>query len=74
MQKGIDPSETVVIGGPPCQGFSNANRQKNYLISGNNQLVKEYARAIDTVRPVAFLMENVKTMSSPTHKFLSQNM
>ncbi|WP_329767224.1 DNA cytosine methyltransferase [Bacillus nitratireducens] len=68
-QKGIDPSETVVIGGPPCQGFSNANRQKNYLISGNNQLVKEYARAIDTVRPVAFLMENVKTMSSPTHKF-----
>ncbi|HDR8187508.1 TPA: DNA cytosine methyltransferase [Bacillus cereus] len=69
MQKGIDPSETVVIGGPPCQGFSNANRQKNYLISGNNQLVKEYARAIDTVRPVAFLMENVKTMSSPTHKF-----
>ncbi|MGH0514096.1 DNA cytosine methyltransferase [Bacillus cereus] len=69
MQKGIDPSETVVIGGPPCQGFSNANRQKNYLISGNNQLVKEYARAINTVRPVAFLMENVKTMNSPTHKF-----
>lgn len=69
MQKGIDPSETIVIGGPPCQGFSNANRQKNYLISGNNQLVKEYARAIDTVRPVAFLMENVKTMSSATHKF-----
>ncbi|WP_235674894.1 DNA cytosine methyltransferase [Bacillus mycoides] len=69
IEKGIDPSETVVIGGPPCQGFSNANRQKNYLISGNNQLVKEYARAIDTVRPVAFLMENVKTMSSATHKF-----
>lgn len=43
--------------------------KKINLISGNNQLVKEYARAIDTVRPVAFLMENVKTMSSPTHKF-----
>ncbi|KAB2332227.1 DNA cytosine methyltransferase [Cytobacillus depressus] len=69
IEKGIDPSETVVIGGPPCQGFSNANRQKNYLISGNNQLVKEYARAIDEVRPVAFLMENVKTMNSATHKF-----
>ena len=26
----------VVIGGPPCQGFSNANRQKNHLISMNN--------------------------------------
>lgn len=69
VEKGLNPLETVVIGGPPCQGFSNANRQKNYLISGNNQLVKEYARAIDRVRPIAFLMENVKTMSSATHKF-----
>ena len=32
---GID----IVIGGPPCQGFSNANRQKNHLISMNNGLV-----------------------------------
>ena len=28
----------VVIGGPPCQGFSNANRQKNHAISQNNML------------------------------------
>lgn len=69
LDKEIKPSETVVIGGPPCQGFSNANRQKNYLISGNNQLVKEYVRAIDEIRPVAFLMENVKTMNSARHKF-----
>ena len=32
----------VVIGGPPCQGFSNANRQKNHAISQNNMLVKQY--------------------------------
>ena len=31
----------VVIGGPPCQGFSNANRQKNHAISQNNSLVKQ---------------------------------
>lgn len=61
--------DIVVIGGPPCQGFSNANRQKNYLISGNNQLVKEFARAVYEIKPVAFLMENVKTMNSKTHKF-----
>ena len=35
----------VVIGGPPCQGFSNANRQHNQAISLNNKLVKEYVRA-----------------------------
>lgn len=68
-EKKLNSDEVVVIGGPPCQGFSNANRQRNYLISGNNQLVKEYARVINEIRPVAFLMENVKTMNSHTHKF-----
>ncbi|MGG1592413.1 DNA cytosine methyltransferase [Terribacillus saccharophilus] len=65
----LNPKRTIVVGGPPCQGFSNANRQKNYLISGNNQLVKEYVRAIRDIKPIAFLMENVKTMHSSVHKF-----
>lgn len=65
----FDSEKTIVVGGPPCQGFSNANRQKNYLISGNNQLVKEFVRAVRDIKPVAFLMENVKTMHSPVHKF-----
>lgn len=59
----------VVIGGPPCQGFSNANRQQNTLISSNNQLVKEFLRAIENIRPKAFVMENVRTMESEKHKF-----
>ncbi|MDT9025666.1 DNA cytosine methyltransferase [Rossellomorea yichunensis] len=64
----------IIIGGPPCQGFSNANRQKNTLISNNNQLVKEYLRAIECIRPKAFVMENVKNMSSSKHKFfLTEN-
>lgn len=62
---GID----VVIGGPPCQGFSNANRQKNHLISMNNALVKEYFRAIREIRPIAFVMENVSMLESDTHRF-----
>lgn len=47
----------VVIGGPPCQGFSNANRQKNHAISQNNMLVKQYIRAIRELQPKAFVME-----------------
>ena len=35
----------IVIGGPPCQGFSNANRQHTSIINMNNRLVKEYVRA-----------------------------
>ena len=62
---GID----IVIGGPPCQGFSNANRQKNHLISMNNSLVKEYFRAIREIRPLAFVMENVSMLESNTHRF-----
>lgn len=59
----------VVIGGPPCQGFSNANRQKSKLISGNNSLVKEYIKAIKSLKPDVFVMENVKTIASKSHKF-----
>ncbi|WP_207713899.1 DNA (cytosine-5-)-methyltransferase [Clostridium gasigenes] len=58
-----------VIGGPPCQGFSNANRQKSTLISNNNKLVKEYIRAIEDLSPRGFILENVKTMDSDKHKF-----
>lgn len=59
----------VVIGGPPCQGFSNANRQKNHAISQNNMLVKQYIRAIRELRPKAFVMENVSMLRSDVHRF-----
>ena len=62
---GID----IVIGGPPCQGFSNANRQRNQLINLNNALVKEYFRAIREIKPKAFIMENVSMLQSDIHRF-----
>lgn len=64
----------IIIGGPPCQGFSNANRQKNNLINMNNSLVKKYIEVIENLQPVAFVMENVRMIKSKTHKFyLSKN-
>lgn len=59
----------VVIGGPPCQGFSNANRQRNSAVSYNNALVKEYVRAIKELNPKAFVMENVSMLRSDVHRF-----
>jgi DNA (cytosine-5)-methyltransferase 1 len=59
----------IVIGGPPCQGFSNANRQKNHAISANNSLVKEYVRAVTNLQPKVFVMENVSMLSSDVHRF-----
>lgn len=62
LQDSVGPVD-IVIGGPPCQGFSNANRQHTSVISMNNRLVKEYVRAICELNPKAFVMENVA--SSP---------
>jgi len=59
----------VVIGGPPCQGFSNANRQKNHAISQNNSLVKKFVQAVLHLNPTAFVMENVSMFQSDTHCF-----
>ena len=68
IQKRYGPID-VVIGGPPCQGFSNANRQKNHAISQNNMLVKQYLRAILELQPKAFVMENVGSLKSEVHRF-----
>lgn len=62
----------VVIGGPPCQGFSNANRQKNTAINQNNMLVKQYLRAILELKPKAFVMENVSMLRSDVHRFFME--
>ncbi len=69
LNKRLANSIDVVIGGPPCQGFSNANRQKNHLISMNNGLIKEFFRAIRQIKPKAFVMENVSMLKSDTHRF-----
>ena len=68
IQKQYGPID-VVIGGPPCQGFSNANRQRNHAINQNNMLVKQYIRAIVELQPKAFIMENVSMLHSDVHRF-----
>jgi DNA (cytosine-5)-methyltransferase 1 len=63
----------VVIGGPPCQGFSSANRQKNHAISQNNSLVKKFVQAVLHLNPMAFIMENVSMLQSDIHRFYVDN-
>ena len=52
---------TLVCGGPPCQGFSMANRQR-ILDDPRNSLYKQYLIFLKNVRPNFFVMENVKGM------------
>ena len=51
----------VVVGGPPCQGFSEANRQR-LIDDPRNQLYKNFVQIVDKVKPKFFVMENVKGM------------
>jgi DNA (cytosine-5)-methyltransferase 1 len=51
------PQADVVIGGPPCQGFSPLNRER--VGFERRALWQEYLRALDDSRPHAFVMENV---------------
>jgi len=51
------PDADVVIGGPPCQGFSPLGNQD--ALDERNQLWLRYAETIRRVRPQYFLLENV---------------
>lgn len=56
----------MVVGGPPCQGFSIAGKKRKD--DPLNELVLEFARVVKDIKPKAFLMENVpglKTSDSP---------
>jgi DNA (cytosine-5)-methyltransferase 1 len=51
------PAADVVIGGPPCQGFSPLNRAA--VGFERRGLWREYLRALAAIEPRAFVMENV---------------
>lgn len=60
----------VIIGGPPCQGFSRVGRGKirsllndsSYIHDPRNQYYKDFVRFIQALQPLYFVMENVPDM------------
>lgn len=48
----------VLIGGPPCQGFSTAGPR--FWDDPRNHLLKQYVRAIEVIKPKWLMMENVE--------------
>jgi DNA (cytosine-5)-methyltransferase 1 len=53
------PKADVVIGGPPCQGFSNLNQQKNLGVDPRRALWRGFIELIRRAEPEVFVMENV---------------
>ena len=56
-QNKINGPFDIVVGGPPCQGFSSAG--KRALDDDRNKLVLAFLRAIEITNPKVFVMENV---------------
>lgn len=68
--QGLDPTkETVIFGGPPCQGFSTSNQKNRDMNNANNWLYMEYVRLVNEVRPDWIVFENVKGLIETENGF-----
>ena len=59
---------TGVVGGPPCQGFSNMGRRD--VLDPRNSLVARFFNLVDELRPPFFVFENVPGILSPRFRHM----
>lgn len=53
----------IIVGGPPCQGFSIAGRiGRSFIEDERNSLFKEFVRFVKLLQPKMFIMENVSAL------------
>lgn len=63
--------QTVLFGGPPCQGFSTSNQRTRNSDNPNNWLFTHFLRAIGEINPQWVVFENVKGIAETENaKFL----
>lgn len=65
------PKADVILGGPPCQGFSFAGRQA--ADDPRNRLYQDFVKIVNHIRPKAFLMENVRGMEAMALKQVTRD-
>jgi len=62
---GTDSGDNIILlGCPPCQGYSTARRAGQRLSEPRNMLVFEFARIIREIKPKFFIMENVPGLAN----------
>lgn len=49
----------IVVGGPPCQAFSQMRNHCRLIEDPRNSLYREFVRIVGKLEPMAFVMENV---------------
>jgi DNA (cytosine-5)-methyltransferase 1 len=72
LLKDSNPDKLILIGGPPCQPFSKAGywvTHKNRLGSDDpRNMIGQYLRLIQELKPNGFLLENVESLLHPKNK------
>lgn len=57
---GLKPKDiSIIVGGPPCQGFSESNRRTRTADNPKNMLFLQFVRFLKAIQPSYFVLENV---------------
>ncbi len=63
-RNGEDANLDLIVGGPPCQGYSTIGHRRTYNVerkfNPQNKLYEKMAQLIGIIRPKSFLFENVR--------------
>lgn len=66
---GLEPGELdLLLGGPPCQGFSSHRINGAGIDDPRNKLLLRYFEYVEELRPKAFLVENVSGLLWKRHE------
>ena len=65
----VENESDIIIGGPPCQGFSMAGARirGGFVDDPRNYLFKHYFNIVKIVKPKVFIIENVKGILTMSH-------
>lgn len=66
ITKALEKGVNMIIGGPPCQGYSNKGKKLG-LNDPRNFLFREYLSLVETIKPEVFVIENVKALLSTSN-------
>lgn len=68
IQRAKELEVNMIVGGPPCQGFSNKGKKLG-LKDPRNYLFLEYLKIVESLKPEIFIIENVKTLLTASNGY-----
>lgn len=70
----LPKQKLLLLGGPPCQGFSTSNQKTRTLSNANNWLFTEFLRFVKDLSPDVVLFENVSGITHTASGFFAREL